>query len=57
MSDLPGLVTGRIIITHTLTDNDVLVSIDREGDAEAAVTALGMLAMCQDTILHGEDDA
>ena|GEM_PF-5873469 len=42
--------TGRIIITHTVTEDDVVVGVETEGDL-ALVTHLGMLRMAEDTLL------
>ena len=45
--------TGRITITRTLLDDgDDVIDLQRDGDAEHAVTALGMLAMASDWVLH-----
>lgn len=47
--------TGRITITRTLLDDgDDVIDLQRDGDAEHAVTALGMLAMASDWVLHGQ---
>lgn len=47
---------GRITITRTLTDQDGefgdLIHTHFEGDATHALTALGMLAMATDEVLH-----
>lgn len=48
--------TGRITITRTLLDDgDDVIDLQRDGDAEHAVTALGMLAMASDWVLHDQD--
>ena len=49
--------TGRITITRTLLDDgDDVIDLQRDGDAEHAVTALGMLAMASDWVLHQPED-
>lgn len=56
MSDL---VLHRVIVTMTLTDRPgdeaELVHVEFEGDPPL-VTALGMLEMAKDTMLHGPED-
>lgn len=53
----PAMVTGTITITHYIaSDGDDRVAYELDGDAEHAVTALGLLAMTQDSILHADDD-
>lgn len=48
---------ARITITRTLLDNgDDVINLQRDGDAEHAVTALGMLAMASDSVLHQPED-
>lgn len=56
MSDM---VLHRVIVTMTLTDRPgdeaELIHVDFEGEPPL-VTALGMLRMAEDTLLHGPDD-
>ena len=49
---------GRITITRTLAEDDDLVSVHTDGDADALIIALGMLDLARDTLLHApeEDD-
>ena len=58
--DIEGQEVGRITIREVLTEDDVLVYVDRDGSAEdSIVTALGLLAFAQDSVIResmGEDE-
>ncbi len=57
MSD--DIILHRVIVTMTLTDRPgdeaELVDVALEGEP-TLLTALGMLRMAEDSILHGPDD-
>ncbi|MCW2759051.1 MAG: hypothetical protein JWO46_2797 [Nocardioidaceae bacterium] len=54
-----GYLLATIVITKTLTDDDVRVAVtveDPEGDSIALVDALGMIEMAKDSLLHAPAD-
>ena len=60
MSDeIEGHEVGRITIREVLTEDDVLVYVERDGTAEdSLVTCLGLLEFAKDSIIREsmEDD-
>lgn len=54
MSDeIEGQEVGRITIREVLTEDDVLVYVERDGSAEdSIVTALGLLSFAQDSVMR-----
>lgn len=48
--------TARIVITKHLTSEDTLIEYDTSGDAEEVLTAVGMLTMTIDSILHPPEE-
>lgn len=54
-----GMEVARITIRKTVTDEDVIVTVDAEnenGDELAVIDAVGMLTFAIDTILHPPAD-
>ena len=56
---MSNIVLHRVIVTMTLTDRPgdeaELLDVELEGEP-MLVTALGMLSMAADSLLHGPDD-